>query len=63
MSIVAKITVYGDVETVVLSNVRDDGAFLNEELVSVNGVVVNRTELRNALEAVSTALQGVSNGW
>jgi len=61
MSVVAKITVQGDVSAVEVSNVRDDGVFLNDTLVSVNGLVVSRQELQNALSAIAVATEGEQN--
>jgi len=58
MSVVAKITVQGDTSFVEVSNVRDDGAFLNDSQVSVNGLVVSRQELQNALSAIAVATEG-----
>ncbi len=63
MTIAAKITVYGHASTVEVSNLRDDGAFLGEGLTSVNGAVVNRNELRDALAAVAIVSEGESSGW
>ena len=63
MSVVANITVHGAVDSVKLSNVRDDGAFLGNEQVSVNGIVVDRFELSKALAAITTAAEGDSTGW
>lgn len=61
MSVVVKIVVGNDNQYVEVSNVREDGAFVNDGNVSVNDVVVNLRELQQVLAAIETATQGEQN--